>query len=155
VAASLAFAVETVLIDRWVTPAQARWYAGFQMAGLTFWTALWSFLTGSSLAAPANPTWAWALVVLLAVFPSWLAFKWQMTAQPRLNVPGEFCLRLGAPAGGPPVGLPAGRAAEPGAVGRGLAPRRGDNRPLEPDGLQAGQGLRSGPEPPGEWHDSC
>jgi drug/metabolite transporter (DMT)-like permease len=85
VAASLAFAVETVLIDRWVTPAQARWYAGFQMAGLTFWTALWSFLTGSSLAAPANPTWAWALVVLLAVFPSWLAFEWQMTAQPRLK----------------------------------------------------------------------
>jgi len=85
VMASLAFAVELVLIDRWVTPTQARWYAAFQMVGMAFLTTLWSVLTGASLAVPARPVWAWALVAFLAVFPSWLAFEWQMWAQPRLK----------------------------------------------------------------------
>ncbi len=85
VMASLAFAVELVLIDRWVTPAQARWYAAFQMVGMTVLTTFWSALTGESLAAPVRPAWAWGLVALLAVFPSWLAFEWQMAAQPRLK----------------------------------------------------------------------
>lgn len=85
VGASLAFAVESVLIDRWVAPAEARWYAGMQMVGMAFLSALWGGLTGEPLAPPASPAWAWGLVVLLAVFPSWLAFEWQMAAQPRLK----------------------------------------------------------------------
>ncbi|GBC84187.1 hypothetical protein HRbin11_00609 [bacterium HR11] len=85
VTASVAFAVESVLIDRWVKPTQARWYAAWQLVGMTFLTALWGVLTGESLAAPVRPAWAWVLVALLAVFPSWLAFEWQMAAQPCLQ----------------------------------------------------------------------
>lgn len=87
VIAALAFAVQMVLVDRWVDPAEGRWYAFLQVATVAVGTALWALVLGEPLVANSNPPWAWVTAGALGLLPSWLAFEWQMRAQPRLQTP--------------------------------------------------------------------
>ncbi len=87
VMAALAFALQMVLVDRWVDPAEGRRYAFLQVAVVALGTALWAGLLGETLVADSNPPWAWVTAGALGLFPSWLAFEWQMRAQPRLQTP--------------------------------------------------------------------
>ncbi|GBC84343.1 hypothetical protein HRbin11_00768 [bacterium HR11] len=87
VMAALAFAVQMVLVDRWVDPTDGRWYAFLQVAAVAAGTALWALVLGEPLVANSNPPWAWVTAGALGLLPSWLAFEWQMRAQPRLQTP--------------------------------------------------------------------
>jgi len=87
VVAALAFALQMVWVDRWVDPAEGRWYAFLQVAAVALGTALWALVLGEPLIADSNPPWAWMTAAALGLLPSWLAFEWQMRAQPRLQTP--------------------------------------------------------------------
>ncbi|MCS7313162.1 MAG: DMT family transporter [Acidobacteria bacterium] len=87
VMAALAFALQMVLVDRWVDPTEGRWYAFLQIAAVALGTALWALIFGEPLIADANPPWVWMTAGALGLLPSWLAFEWQMRAQPRLQTP--------------------------------------------------------------------
>jgi len=85
--AAVAFGLQMVLVDRWVDPADGRWYAFLQVAAVALGTALWALTLGVPLVPTSNVAWAWVTVGALGLLPSWLAFEWQMRAQPRLQTP--------------------------------------------------------------------
>ena len=88
VVGAIAFGLEMVMVDRWARVDIVRPLTFTLLFVIAIFTAMICVVSGQSLdQIRALNGVDWVALLGLALFPSWLAFEWQLDAQPYLQTP--------------------------------------------------------------------
>ncbi len=88
VVGAIAFGLEMVMVDRWARANNVRPLTFTLLFVIALFTAIICLISGQSLHQIRTLNGVdWVALMGLALFPSWLAFEWQLDAQPYLQTP--------------------------------------------------------------------
>lgn len=85
---AMAFGLEMVLVDLWTKKENVRSMTFILLLVIALVTAIVCIFMGQSLKGISSlDAFDWVVLIGLAIFPSWLAYEWQLDAQPHLQTP--------------------------------------------------------------------